>query len=216
MQSRIWRVGMRPINALVDITNYVMLAVGQPTHVFDSTHIADYILVRRAEEKEKLQLLNDKELELSADDLVIADAEGAVALAGVMGGAKDSVLPTTESVILEVANFESRGVRRTALRYDNRTEASSRYEKAVDPERCDLALSLAMQLFSELYPDMKVTAFNDQYPNKLVRKEIDVELEWLDRRLGKRIPQEVVAKKLGTMGFEVTFTEDSMHIVVPT
>ncbi len=216
MQSRIWRVGMRPINALVDITNYVMLAVGQPTHVFDSTHISDYILVRRAEEKEKLQLLNDKELELSADDLVIADAEGAVALAGVMGGAKDSVLPTTESVILEVANFESRGVRRTALRYDNRTEASSRYEKAVDPERCDLALSLAMQLFSELYPEMKVTAFNDQYPNKLVRKEIDVELEWLDRRLGKRIPQEVVAKKLGTMGFEVTFTEDSMHIVVPT
>ena len=158
----------------------------------------------------------NKDLALSTDDLVIADAEGAVALAGVMGGAKDSVLPDTDSVILEVANFESRGVRRTALRYDNRTEASSRYEKAVDPERCDLALSLAMQLFASLYPDMKVTAFNDQYPNKLVKKEIDVELEWLDRRLGKRIPKEVVEKKLGTMGFEVTFTDEKMHIVVPT
>ncbi|MBQ9748387.1 MAG: phenylalanine--tRNA ligase subunit beta [Clostridia bacterium] len=216
MQSRIWRVGMRPINALVDITNYVMLATGQPTHVFDSTHIIDHIEVRRAAEGEKLQLLNDKDIALSTDDLVIADAEGAVALAGVMGGAKDSVLPETESVILEVANFESRGVRRTALRYDNRTESSSRYEKAVDPERCDQALSLAMQLFAELYPEMKVTAFNDLYPNKLVRKEIDVDFDWLDRRLGKRIPQEIVAKKLGTMGFDVTFTETGMHIVVPT
>ncbi len=216
MQSRIWRVGMRPINALVDVTNYVMLATGQPTHVFDSNHIVDHIEVRRAKEGEKLRLLNDKELSLCEDDLVIADAEGAVALAGVMGGAKDSVLPETDSVILEVANFESRGVRRTALRYDNRTEASSRYEKAVDPERCDQALSLAMKLFAELYPEMKVTAFNDQYPEKLARKEIDVDFDWLDRRLGKRIPQEIVAKKLGTMGYEVTFTEKGMHIVVPT
>ncbi len=216
MQSRLWRVGLRPINALVDITNYVMLATGQPTHVFDSNHIIDHIEVRRANEGEALQLLNDKELKLSTDDLVIADAEGAVALAGVMGGAKDSVLPETTSVILEVANFDSRGVRRTALRYDNRTESSSRYEKAIDPERCDQALSLAMKLFAELYPEMKVTAFNDLYPNKLVRKEIDVEFEWLDRRLGKRIPQDIVARKLGTMGYDVTFTETGMHIVVPT
>lgn len=216
MQSRIWRVGMRPINALVDISNYVMLAVGQPTHVFDSDNISNYISVRRANEGETLKLLNEKELELSTDDLVISDSEGAVALAGVMGGAKDSVLPTTDKVILEVANFESRGVRRTALRYDNRTEASSRYEKAIDPERCELALSLAMKLFSELYPEMKVTAFNDKYPNKLVRKEIDVELDWLDRRLGKRIPQEILSKKLGIMGFDVVFTENNMHITVPT
>ena len=216
MQSRLWRVGLRPINALVDITNYVMLAVGQPTHVFDSTHIIDHIEVRRAGEGEKLQLLNDRELALSADDLVIADAEGAVALAGVMGGAKDSVLPETTSVILEVANFESKGVRRTALRYDNRTESSSRYEKAIDPERCDQALSLCMQLFAELYPEMKVTAFVDKYEKKLERAEIDVELEWLDRRLGMRIPQDVVTAKLGTLGFEVSFTEEMMHIVVPT
>jgi phenylalanyl-tRNA synthetase beta chain len=193
-----------------------MLALGQPTHVFDSDHIINHIEVRRANEGEKLQLLNDKDLTLSTDDLVIADAEGAVALAGVMGGAKDSVLPDTDSVILEVANFDSRGVRRTALRYDNRTEASSRYEKAIDPERCDLALSLAMTLFKELYPEMKVTAFNDLYPNKLQKKEIDVELPWLERRRGKSIPREVIAKKLGIMGYEVTFSENSMHIVVPT
>ena len=216
MQSRIWRVGMRPINALVDVTNYVMLALGQPTHVFDSNHIIDHIEVRRAAEGEKLMLLNEKDLALSCDDLVIADAEGAVALAGVMGGAKDSVLPDTDSVILEIANFDSRGVRRTALRYDNRTEASSRYEKAIDPERCDLALSMAMQLFAELYPNMKVTAFKDLYPTKLEKKVIDIDFDWLDRRLGMRIPQDIVAKKLGTMGFDVTFTDTGMHIVVPT
>ncbi len=216
MQSRIWRVGMRPINALVDVTNYVMLAVGQPTHAFDSDHIQDYIEVRRASEGEVLRLLNDKELALSTDDLVIADAKEAVALAGVMGGAKDSILPETERVILEVANFESKGVRRTALRYDNRTEASSRYEKAIDPERCDQALSLAMALFKELYPEMKVTAFKDVYASKLERKEIDVELSWLERRLGKRIPNEVIAGKLGIMGYEVSFDGDKMHVVVPT
>ncbi len=216
MQSRIWRVGMRPINALVDITNYVMLALGQPTHVFDSDHISDYINVRNAKNGEKLELLNDKDIELCEDDLVISDSTGAVALAGVMGGAKDSVLPTTDSVILEVANFESTGVRRTALRYDNRTEASSRYEKAIDPERCDAALSMACELFKKYYPEMKVTAFSDVYKKKLQRAEIDVELDWLHRRLGKSIPREVILNKLGKMGYEITFSDNSMHIVVPT
>ena len=93
MQSRIWRVGMRPINALVDITNYVLLATGQPTHAFDSDNIAGHIIVRRAQNGEKLELLNGKELALSADDLVIADEAGVVGLAGVMGGAKDRQLP---------------------------------------------------------------------------------------------------------------------------
>ena len=216
MQSRIWRVGMRPINALVDITNYVMLALGQPTHVFDADNISDGITVRRAEKNEELLLLNGKSIELSEDDLVIADSESAVALAGVMGGAKDSVLDTTKRVILEVANFESTGVRRTALRYDNRTEASSRYEKAVDPERCDLALSMTMQLFAELYPEMRVTAFTDKYEKKLVNKEIDVELSWLERRLGKKISADEVKEKLALLGFEVTFNGNDMHITVPT
>lgn len=216
MQSRIWRVGMRPINALVDITNYVMLAVGQPTHVFDSDNISDYISVRRAAQGEELLLLNDKTLCLTADDLVISDSEGAVALAGVMGGAKDSVLPTTQKVILEVANFDASGVRRTALRYDNRTEASSRYEKAIDPERCDIALSMAMTLFGKIYPDLQVTAYADSFPKKLERAELDVELDWLNRRLGKMISHDDISKKLGLLGFDLSFTEDTMHIVVPT
>lgn len=216
MQNRIWKVGMRPINALVDITNYVMLATGQPTHAFDSDHIAGHVIVRRAGEGEKLLLLNGKELALSSDDLVIADDAGVVGLAGVMGGAKDSILPDTSKVILEVANFDAKGIRRTALRYDNRTEASARYEKAIDPERCDQAFDLSMQLFSDLYPEMKVTGLVDEYPRHLKPAEIDVALSWLERRLGKRLPPEEIKHKMELLGYGITFNGDNMHVVVPT
>ena len=216
MQSRIWKVGMRPINALVDITNYVMLATGQPTHAFDSDHIAGHVIVRRAGEGEKLLLLNGKELALSGDDLVIADDASVVGLAGVMGGAKDSILPETDKVILEVANFDAKGIRRTALRYDNRTEASARYEKAIDPERCDQAFDLSMQLLGQLYPEMKVTGLVDEYPRHLKQAEIDVPLSWLERRLGKRLPPEEIRHKMELLGYGISFSGDNMHVVVPT
>ena len=216
MQNRIWKVGMRPITALVDITNYVMLATGQPTHAFDSDHIAGHVIVRRAGEGEKLLLLNGKELALSSDDLVIADDAGVVGLAGVMGGAKDSILPDTSKVILEVANFDAKGIRRTALRYDNRTEASARYEKAIDPERCDQAFDLSMQLFSQLYPEIKVTGLVDQYPEHLKQAEIDVPLSWLERRLGKRLSPDEIKHKMELLGYGISFDGDNMHVVVPT
>ena len=216
MQVRIWKTGMRPINALVDITNYVMLATGQPSHAYDSDHIAGHIIVRRAKAGETLTLLNGKELPLSTDDLTIADDAGIVGLAGVMGGAKDSILPTTSKVILEIANFQAAGIRRTALRYDNRTEASARYEKAIDPERCDQALDLSMQLFSDLYPEMKVTGLVDEYPQHLKQAEIDVPLSWLERRLGKRLPPEEIRHKMELLGYGISFSGDNMHVVVPT
>ena len=216
MQVRIWKTGMRPINALVDITNYVMLATGQPSHAYDSDHIAGHIIVRRAKAGETLTLLNGKELPLSTDDLTIADDAGIVGLAGVMGGAKDSILPTTSKVILEIANFQAAGIRRTALRYDNRTEASARYEKAIDPERCDQALDLSMQLFSDLYPEMKVTGLVDEYPRHLKQAEIDVPLSWLERRLGKRLPPEEIRHKMELLGYGISFSGDNMHVVVPT
>ena len=216
MQVRIWKTGMRPINALVDITNYVMLATGQPSHAYDSDHIAGHIIVRRAKAGETLTLLNGKELPLSTDDLTIADDAGIVGLAGVMGGAKDSILPTTSKVILEIANFQAAGIRRTALRYDNRTEASARYEKAIDPERCDQALDLSMQLLGQLYPEMKVTGLVDEYPQHLKQAEIDVPLSWLERRLGKRLPPEEIRHKMELLGYGISFSGDNMHVVVPT
>ncbi len=216
IQSRIWKAGMRPINALVDITNYAMLATGNPTHAFDADQIKGHITVRRASGGETLSLLNGRELTLCEDDLVIADSKEPVALAGVMGGSKDSILPDTKRVILEVANFESTGIRRTALRYDNRTEASSRYEKAIDPERCDQALALSLQYFRELYPELKVTGYCDRYEKKLHRAEVDVSLTWLAKRLGKTLPNEVVSRKLELLGFDVEIDGDKMHVTAPT
>ena len=216
IQSRIWRVGMRPINAIVDITNYVMLATGQPLHAFDSDRIKGHITVRRANEAERFLLLNGKELSLSTEDLVIADDVESIGLAGVMGGEKDSVLPDTINVILEIANFEPIGVRRTAARYETRTEAAARNEKGIDPERCDIALSLAMQMFAELFPEMAVTGFNDNYPKHLTKKEIDISLDWLEKNLGKRIPNDNIARKLESLGFEVSFNGDKMFVTAPT
>ncbi|MCL2684389.1 MAG: phenylalanine--tRNA ligase subunit beta [Synergistaceae bacterium] len=216
IQSRIWRVGMRPINAIVDITNYVMLATGQPTHAFDSDNIKGHITVRRARDAEKLLLLNEKELSLSTGDLVIADDSESVALAGVMGGSKDSILPDTDKAILEIANFEAIGVRRTAARHEVRTEAAIRYEKGIDPERGDIALSLAMQMFADLFPGMSVTGFHDNYPAPLGRSEIDVSLDWLEKRLGKRIGNDEISRMLGRLGFDVDFDGDNLHVVSPT
>lgn len=216
MRNRIWKAGMRPINALVDITNYVMLATGNPTHAYDADNITDHIVVRQANEGEKLILLNDEELNLCPDDLVITDSEGPVGLAGVMGGAKDSILPDTKRVILEVANFEATGIRRTTQRYDFRTEASSRYEKAVDPERCVQAVSLAMKYFHEFYPELKVTGYCDQYVKKLKRAEIDVSLTWLAKRLGKNLTNEEIRNKLELLGFDVAIDGDNMHVTAPT
>ena len=220
IQSRVWRVGMRPINAIVDVTNYVMLATGQPTHAFDSDIIKGNIIIRRADADEKLLLLDGKELQLSTEDLVIADYDGAVALAGVMGGAKDSIQPDTDNVILEIANFDALSVRRTAMRYEVRTEAATRFEKGIDPERVDLAFAIAMQLFTDIYPDMVVTGFHDNYPLPLRRKEIDVSLDWLEKRLGKCIPKETIAGMLCRLGFDISFDEtdgkDTMHVIAPT
>ncbi|MDD3397826.1 MAG: phenylalanine--tRNA ligase subunit beta [Clostridia bacterium] len=215
VQSRLWRVGMRPINALVDITNYVMLDVGQPTHAFDFDNLKGDITVRLAK-NEKLLALNGKELSLSTKDLIIADNEGAIGLAGVIGGKKDSVFETTNKVVLEIANFDPITIRHTAVKYDCRTESSMRNEKGIDAERCDLALSISMKLFSKVFPQMKITAFCNNYSTKLSNNKIDVSYEWLIRRLGKDISFKTVEQKLELLGFKIKQENDIMHITVPS
>ncbi|MDR1515614.1 MAG: phenylalanine--tRNA ligase subunit beta [Synergistaceae bacterium] len=216
IQSRIWRVGQRPINALVDITNYVMLAVGQPAHAFDYGNIKGGITVRVAREGEKLLLLNGRELSLSSEDLVIADDDEAVALAGIMGGAKDSILDDTTDVILEIANFTPLGVRKTATRFETRTEASVRFEKGVDPQRVELAASLSASLFTGEFPEMRITAFLDNYPTPLVPSPITVSLDWLAARMGKSIPPETIRASLERLGFDVRIEASDLRVLAPS
>ena len=216
IQTRLWCVGLRPINAIVDITNYVMLATGNPTHAFDCDKISGHITVRPAREGEKLLLLDDKELTLTPDDLVIADNDGAVGLAGVMGGKRDSVLPETNKIILEIANFEPGGIRRTATRYNARTDAAARFEKGIDAERADLTLAVAMEVFAKVYPQGQITAYGDMYEFKSERENITVSLAWLERRLGKRLSDEEISRTLGLLGFDVKIEGDTMHAIAPT
>ena len=216
IQKRLWSVGLRPINALVDITNYVMLATGQPTHAFDADVIKGSITVRKAQDKEKLLLLDGKELNLSKEDLVIADDAEAIALAGVMGGVKDSINPNTKNIILEIANFKASKIRECATKYDVRSESAIRYEKGIDTARCELALSLAVELLSSIYPQIKIVGFHDNYSQKPEKNTITLSLKWLEKRLGKKIPNSKITSILNCLGFEVSITSDVLKVIVPS
>ncbi len=217
MQSAIIKGGMRPINAIVDITNYVMMAVGQPLHAFDKTHVdGNKIIVRNAREGEELLLLDNNSIELTTDDLVISDVNDAMALAGIRGGKKDSILPETTSVVLEIANFTAKTIRKTGKRFDEKTDASIRYEKNIDTQRVDEGLNLALSLFKEIFPESKVVAFNDVYPVKTKNEKIDVSEEFLNTRLGKKIDKETITRVLTRLGYEVKYKNGVYSVVVPT
>ncbi|MCI6349750.1 MAG: phenylalanine--tRNA ligase subunit beta [Tenericutes bacterium] len=217
MKTLITNAGMRPINAIVDITNYVMMAIGQPTHAFDSTHVkGEKIVVRNARENEKLLLLDNNELDLTTDDLVICDESSPLALAGIRGGKEDSILPETTSVVLEVANFSAAAIRKTGKRFAEKTDASIRYEKGIDTQRVDLGISLALELFKEIFPQSKIVAFKDEYLEATPNNVIDVTKKFLDDRLGKVISNEEITRILTGLGYEVSFDNDTYHVVVPT
>ena len=217
LKTLVTNAGMRPINCIVDITNYVMMAVGQPTHAFDSTHVeGGKIVVRNAKEGETLLLLDDNELDLSVNDLVICDTVEPMGLAGIKGGKKDSILPETTSVLLEVANFTAPGIRKTTNRFNEKTDASIRYEKGVDTQRCALGIALSVELFKELYPDCRITAFYDCYPIATENAVIDITQEFLDVRLGEVIERSEIEDILHRLGYEVEYEDGVYHCTAPT
>lgn len=216
MKAALINAGMRPISAIVDITNYVMMAVGQPLHAFDRTHVnGEKIIVRNAKKDEELLLLDNNTISLTEDDLVICDDTDAMALAGIRGGKKDSILPETTGVVVEVANFIASTIRKTGKRFDEKTDASIRYEKNLDTERVSQGIALALQLFKEIFPESKVVAFNDVYPIKTQREVIDVSEEFLNVRLGKVLPRETIERVLKGLGYDVEYKDKVYHVIVP-
>ncbi len=217
MKTLITNGGMRPINAIVDITNFCMMAVGQPMHAFDSTHVeGSKIIVRNAAKGEKLLLLDENDLDLGENDLVICDTVEPMGLAGIKGGRKDSILDDTTSVLLEVADFSAAGIRRTERKFDEKTDAAQRYDKGVDTQRADLGVCLALELFKEIYPECRITAFGDCYPVKTENAVIDITQEFLDRRLGEVIGQAEIEDILTRLGYEVEFADGTYHCTAPT
>lgn len=213
LQKRLWSVGVRPINNLVDMTNYVMLATGQPTHGFDLNHVPNGIVVRQARAGEKLELLDETVLDLDPEDLLITDGPEPLALAGVMGGKKDSILPDTNGMILELASFNALAVRKTTQRHNVRTEASTRFEKNIDTARVDQALGLAHQLLAELEPEAKLTRFGEAHTAATKATVVDLKFQFVSSRIGRHITGVEVRSSLEPLGFRILEERDDGMLI---
>jgi phenylalanyl-tRNA synthetase beta chain len=212
LRARLHAAGMRPISNVVDITNYVMLALGNPLHAFDHETLAGgRIVVRRARPGEKLRTLDGVERELDPSDLVIADAERAIALAGIMGGEETEVTESTTQVLLEAANFEPYGLLRTSERLKLRTEGSNRWEKGVDPYLAGQAGALATELMVELAAARWVghTDVQGELPAPPV---IEVRPTRAPEVVGLELPSEEQAEILRRIEFRV----ENGTVTVPT
>ena len=211
IKNRLIASGIRPINNVVDISNYVMLELGQPLHFYDADRLGNKLVVRMAEEGEKLTTLDNIERTLSKDDIVIADSTHGVGLAGVMGGLETEVEDDTKNVIIESAIFDSVKIRLTSKKI-LRSEASNRFEKGLDPKRTYMAAERACKLL-EKYADGKVVTGTVVYDKTDVKdKEIEITFKNVNDVLGTVIPNEEILNVFRKLGF--TYTSDDKKAIV--
>lgn len=211
IKNRLIASGIRPINNVVDISNYVMLELGQPLHFYDADRLGNKMVVRMAEEGEKLTTLDNIERTLSKDDIVIADKTHGVGLAGVMGGLETEVENDTQNVIIEAAIFDSVKIRLTSKKI-LRSEASNRFEKGLDPKRTYMAAERACKLL-EKYADGKVVTGTVVYDKTDVKdKEIEITFKNVNDVLGTVIPNEEILNVFRKLGF--TYTSDDKKAIV--
>lgn len=204
MRERLRASGIRPINNLVDITNYVMLEYGQPMHAFDLRYVKDsHIIIRNAKDGETITTLDDQERKLSSEMLVIADSEKPIAVAGIMGGEYSGIMDDTTTVVFESAYFEPVQVRRTAKKLGMRTDASARYEKGLDVEGCMRSLTRALQLVEMLGAGEPINTHIDIVKNIKPRNEIPFDSNWINGFLGTDISEEEMIKILKNLDIEV-------------
>ncbi|MGN0688936.1 MAG: phenylalanine--tRNA ligase subunit beta, partial [Oscillospiraceae bacterium] len=204
MRERLRGCGVRPINNLVDITNYVMLEYGHPMHAFDLRYVSGgKIVVRNADKGEKITTLDGIERELSEEMLVICDAEKPVAVAGVMGGEYSGIMDDTTTVVFEAACFDGASVRTTAKKLGMRTDASSRFEKGLDPQNCLDALMRACELVEMLGAGEVVNKIIDKDYSDKTPKSVEFDSKWINSFLGIDIPESDMIKYLSVLGFEV-------------
>jgi len=214
MQERLTAAGLRPINNVVDVTNYVALELGQPLHAFDFNKIgARKIVVRRTKAGERLLFLDGSERALSPDMLVIADAEVPLALAGIMGGLKSEVDAKTTTVLLESANFSGPSIRRASSALKMRTEASLRFEKGMSRELPMVAARRAAKLLVELCGGVAAKGIIDVYPGKQSDVRITVTQERLRKVLGIALPVTEVRRTLMSLGFSCRYIPPDRYVV---
>ncbi|MBT4209823.1 MAG: phenylalanine--tRNA ligase subunit beta [Candidatus Komeilibacteria bacterium] len=218
LKKRLEAVGIRPINNIVDVTNYVMYELGQPMHAFDATHIEGaHIKVKQAGKGEKFVTLDGENRKLPEGALMIADAKKYVALAGVMGGQNSEISIDTSEVILESASFRAASVRRTATAVGLRSESSARFEKSLDPVMAGMAIRRAAELILELCPDAYIASNLvdiDNNPFKPITLEVSEEL--INNRFGLTIPTAEIKDTLHRLQFDLKYKAKTFTIGVPS
>ncbi len=216
MQQRLLACGMRPINNIVDVTNYVMLEYGQPLHAFDYHKIkGKKIIVRRATSGEAIVTLDEEKRALSEDMLVIADEERAVAIAGVMGGADSEVTEQTTSILLESANFNPASIHHTGNTLRLPSEARMRFERGISPELTIPALKRATQLIMQLAGGEVAKGFVDAYPGKLDQEPVLLPMSEVKRLLGVEFSLDQIVETLTSLGFNCEVKASEVLVTVP-
>lgn len=215
IKNRLIASGIRPINNVVDISNYVMLELGQPLHFYDNDNLGNKIVVRMAKQDEKLTTLDNQERILSSEDIVITDGEKVVGLAGVMGGLSTEIENTTKNILIEAAIFDSVRVRKTSKKI-LRSEASNRFEKGIDPKRTYMAIDRCCNLL-EKYADATIIKGMVEINNiNIEDKEIIVTLDKINKVLGTNITKEEVIDILTRLDFKVEENNNTFKVIVPT
>ncbi len=220
MAIRLVLVGAKPINAMVDMTNYVMFDIGHPMHVFDATSFADNnIIIRAAKKSEHLKILDGQDLKLEPGDIVVANKKVPVSLAGIMGGATSGYQEKTQEIILEAAGFDPAMIRKTAQRLKLRSEASMRFEKDLDP----MQNITALQRFLYLAKHQGILPADTKFPivsvGKVIKaKSCKLSHEFIQSRLGMEIEPEFISKALKRLGFDVVYHKATpgYEVTIPT
>ena len=217
MQRRLALVGQTPISNMVDITNYVSLEMGQPMHAFDCDYIeGNKIVVRRAEDKEKIVTLDEQEYELTTNNLVICDGVKPVAIAGVMGGLNSEIRDTTKEVLFESAKFARDNIRKTSRALGKRTDASAKYEKGVDEYSTFNAMKRALHLVEELEcGKVSSTHVDVNTGNSIDPKEMKVSIAKVNRVLGIEVPTEDIVRILKNLSFDPKVNGDELTLMIP-
>ncbi len=218
MQQRLEGAGIRAINNVVDVTNFVMVELGQPMHAYDYDQIAGASLTaRRAAAGEELHTLDDSSRKARGEELVIADAEKAAGLAGVMGGLETEVTEKTTSVVLEAASFNGPSIRRTSRACGLHSEASGRFERGVDVTKTERALDRAAQLLQDMGACTVTRGIVDVYPDPQPAAQVDFTAEAINRRLGTQLAGAKMVTILQSLGFEVETTgQETYRVTVPS
>lgn len=217
MQDRLLEAGVRPINNIVDITNFVMLEIGQPMHAFDSRQIeSKTIVIERAGQGEKFTTLDGIERELDSEMLTINDGDRTIAIAGIMGGLNSEVKDDTTEIILECASFDGTNVRVSSKKLGLRTEASSRFEKDIDPNLVQIAMNRACCLIQELGAGEVMQGTIDAYENIVEPHTLQVDSKWINSFLGTELSSEQMKEYLDRLDLNTEIVGSSLVIHVPT